>query len=160
MPLCRQLSKCEVIAKKEEVAAEKKQKTEEKAAEKAVKEEQREADKKEREEKKVEKEEKKTEREQKKVDKEAKKALPKKPLSAFFLFCGEQRPKIIEENPEIKSNVRRLPVPHAKRTRELLLWMQSHNDANFFLWQVAEMGKLLGAAWKAVSDEEKVGVTT
>ena len=106
------MSKCELLAKRDEQAAEKKQKKDEaelrkaeKEAEKMQKEAEKEAKKEEMEAKKEEKEEKKRERELKKEEKEAKKAEPKKPLSCYMLWSNDRRQRLLEEQPELKSKV-------------------------------------------------------
>lgn len=149
-----QLSKCELLSRKEEKEAEKKQKREEKDLLAATRENEKKQKEEEKEQKEAEKEQKKLEREKKKAAKEAAKGLPKKPLSAFFLFGAERRAKLFNEQPEMRSK-----VVCALNSLALIVHTSLRASIRFNrLPQMSETAKFIGEEWKSLSDEEKVGL--
>ena len=124
------VSKCARMAAADEKKAERELKQaqqKEKVAEREVAKEKKELSKAEkladRERKAEEKKEKSEERAKKKEETEAKKAAkaahPKKPRSAFFIFCAGVREKIVEENPELKGKTTEVSKVLGARWKEI-----------------------------------------
>ena len=82
-----------------------------------------------REEKAAEKEAKAVERAEKKARAEAKKAEPKKPRTAYFIFCAERRGPLVEANPELKSKVTEVAKLLAAEWKEVSAEQKTALDA-------------------------------
>ena len=68
---------------------------------------------------------------------------PKKALSAFMIFSTQNRTRVKDENPSATFGILLL----------LYYSLQSHYSLTLLL--IGDMGKLLGAEWKEMSDADK-----